>query len=95
VDTECIGGLEVEFEAVPACPAGRLSIKGTIDTETPFGGTTDGTQAVVTDANGTATVTFTDAESATVVATSATDPECTYTFENVAPGSMEDLTREG
>jgi hypothetical protein len=79
---ECNGGLEVEFEAVPGCPNGRLSIKGTADTDTPIEGDT----AEVSDANGTATVTFTSPDAATVVATSAADPACTYTFENVTPG---------
>jgi hypothetical protein len=77
---ECNGGLEVEFEAVPGCPNGRLSIKGSVDT--PI----EGDKAVVTDANGTATVTFISENAATVVATSAADPECTHTFENVTPG---------
>jgi hypothetical protein len=79
---ECNGGLEVELEAVPGCPNGRLSIKGTADTDTPIEGDT----AVVAVANGTATVTFTSSDAATVVATSAADPACTYTFENVTPG---------
>ena len=77
---ECNGGLEVEFEAVPGCPNGRLSIKGSVDT--PI----EGDKAVVTDANGTATVTFISENAATVVATSAADPACTHTFENVTPG---------
>ena len=79
--TDCNGGLEVEFEAVPGCPAnGKLSIKGSGDT--PI----EGGKAVVTDANGTATVTFDSDNSATVVAGSDSDPECTYTFENVTSG---------
>ena len=70
--------LEVEFEAVPGCPAnGKLSIKGSGDT--PI----EGGKAVVSDANGTATVTFNSDSSATVVAGSDSDPECSYTFENV------------
>ena len=78
---DCNGGLEVEFEAVPGCPAGgNLSIKGSGDT--PI----EGGRAVVTDANGTATVTFDSDNSATVVAGSDSDAECTYTFENVTPG---------
>jgi hypothetical protein len=77
---ECNGGLEVEFEAVPGCPNGRLSIKGSGDT--PIEGDT----AEVSDANGTATVTFTSPDAATVVATSAADLACTYTFENVTAG---------
>jgi hypothetical protein len=73
--------LEVEFEAVPGCPAnGKLSIKGSGDT--PI----EGDKAVVTDANGTATVTFNSENSATVVAGSDSDPECSYTFENVTAG---------
>ena len=91
VATECIGGLEVEFAAVPECPNGKLSIKGTPDTETPF----NGSEVVIEDANGTATVTFGDAEAATVVATSLDDPACTYTFEMVKPGTMEDIGRPG
>ena len=80
---ECNGGLEVEFEAVPGCPNGRLSIKGSV--ETPI----EGDKAVVTDANGTATVPFISENAATVVATSAADPACTHTFENVTPGIDE------
>jgi hypothetical protein len=73
--------LEVEFEAVPGCPAnGKLSIKASGDT--PI----EGGKAVVTDASGTATVTFNGANSATVVAGSDADPKCTYTFQDVTAG---------
>jgi hypothetical protein len=73
--------LEVEFEAVPGCPAnGKLSIKASGDI--PI----EGGKAVVTDSDGTATVTFNGANSATVVAGSDTDPECSYTFENMTAG---------